>query len=112
MNIPLLSFNDLYFFNEYFIDIFDYIQNWSPFKTTKNPHAEFTYVIDKIPFFYLEDYPLYYQNFIYNDYIFADSTSLILSYKIHKSFINDYIKEFPPYFLDYIRNNFDENKQP
>ena len=46
LNIPLFSVNGLSAF------IFDYIQNWSPFQSTKNPHAEFTHIIHKISFFF------------------------------------------------------------
>ena len=106
LNIPLFLVNGLSAF------IFDYIQNWSPFKSTKNPHAEFTRVIDEISFFFLEEYPLYYQDFIYNDYLFLDNKSLRLSYKIRKSSKNDYSKEFPPYFVEYIKDNFDKNEKP
>ena len=59
LNIPLKAIND--------INPFDYIQNWSKYRQTKNPHAEFTYIIDIIPYFSLCNFFLWnIQNYIMN----------------------------------------------
>ena len=78
LNIPLYSIND--------IDPFDYIQNWGYFRSTKNPHAQFTRNIDVVSKFYLNEYPLFYWNITLNDYEFEDGTNLRLSYKLGKKF--------------------------
>ena len=74
LNIPLKKIND--------IDPFDYIQNWSQFLSTKNPHAQFTFIIDVIPFFFFYDYPVYLWNITLNEYEFEDNKILRLSHKI------------------------------
>ena len=55
LNIPLRSINDM--------NPFNYIQNWGKFRAIKNKHAQFTYIIKKIPGFYLSLYPFNYSDF-------------------------------------------------
>ena len=102
LNIPLKKINN--------IDPFDYIQNWSQFVSTKNPHAQFTYIIDQISHFFLLFYPVFYWNLTANDYEFEDNYILRLSYKIKKPNFNN--QEFNQYFKDFIGKSFHTLKQP
>ena len=58
LEIPLRKIND--------IDPFEYIQNWSKYRQTKNLHAQFSFVIDKISFIYLYKFPVEYSD-LYNE---------------------------------------------
>ena len=76
LNIPIKKINN--------IDPFDYIQNWSQFSSVKNPHAQFTFMIDRIPNFSLSDFPVYFWNITSNEYEFDDNQILRMNYKIDK----------------------------
>ena len=86
LNIPIKTINN--------IDPFDYIQNWSLFRARKNPHSQFTYIIDKIQNFKILNNPLYYWNLTLNDYEFEDNANLRLSYKLSHNFLKDKNDEF------------------
>ena len=63
IKIPLRSINDM--------DPFDYIQNWSKFRATKNVHAQFTYAINfAISKFSLAYYPFNFSDFSIYEYEF------------------------------------------
>ena len=81
LNIPLKMING--------IDPFDYIQNWSQFKSSKNLHAQFTRILDVLSDFNLANYPIYYQNVTLNDYGFEDGTILRLNYQLRQVFLNE-----------------------
>ena len=72
LNIPLKSINDM--------DPFDYIQNWSKFRATKNQHSQFTFIIDLISDFYIYDFPLNFSDISLNDYEFEDNQLLRIPY--------------------------------
>ena len=55
LDIPLKAING--------IDPFDYIQNWSKYRQTKNPHAQFSSIIDTVATFSLCNYPVDYSEF-------------------------------------------------
>jgi hypothetical protein len=74
LNIPLKKING--------IDPFDYIQNWSQFLSVKNIHAQFTFIIDKIPEFRLSDFPVDLLNLTSNEYEFDDNQILKINYNI------------------------------
>ena len=76
LNIPIKKINN--------IDPFDYIQNWSQFSSLKNFHAQFTFVIDRIPNFSLYNFPVYYWNITSNEYEFDDNQILRINYKIYQ----------------------------
>ena len=94
LNIPLKSINN--------IDPFDYIQNWSKFRATKNPHSQFTNIIKAVSYFRLVNYPLNYSELIFNEYEFDDDKVLRLSYKFYYPKQN-IIKSFNKYFLNYLK---------
>ena len=105
LNTPLKKINNL--------DPFDYIQNWSQYSRTKNPHAQFTHVIGEIPSFYLLQHPVYYWNLTLNDYEFEDNFILRLSYKIAKpKSANGNEEEFNQFFSDYVEKSFYTKKIP
>ena len=62
------------------IDPFEYIQNWSKYKKTKNIHAQFTYIIDKISDFNLNEFPVDFSDIILNEYEFEDNKILRTNY--------------------------------
>ena len=76
LNISLKKIND--------IDPFDYIQNWSQYLSLKNIHAQFTFIIDKIPYFKLSDFPVDILNLTSNEYEFDDNQILKINYNIKK----------------------------
>ena len=90
LNIPLKAIND--------INPFDYIQNWSKYRQTKNPHAEFTYIIDIIPYFSLCNFPLEYSE-LYNEYEFEDNLSLKFFYLNNFKSVKETDDEFNDFFL-------------
>ena len=104
LNIPLKKINN--------IDPFDYIQNWSQFSSLKNPHAQFTYIIERISQFLLLVYPVFYWNLTANDYEFEDNYILRLSYKIKRPNFADNNKEFNQYFTDFIGKSLSALKNP
>ena len=105
LNSPLKKINNL--------DPFDYIQHWSQYSKTKNPHAQFTFIISQIPSFYLFQYPVYYWNLTLNDYEFEDNFILRLSYKIEKpKAVNGHEEEFNKFFSDYVEKSFYTKKIP
>ena len=96
LNIPLKSINN--------IDPFDYIQNWSKFRATKNIHSQFTNIINVIPFFSLANYPFNYSDLVFNEYVFENNEVLRLSYKFWYPKQN-IIKAFNKYFQNYLKND-------
>ena len=99
LNIPIKTIND--------IDPFDYIQNWSKFKATKNIHAQFTYIINLIiSAFYLKDFPLSYSDLNLIEYEFEDNKILRIPYYLEVPNLNDI--EFNNFFTNYIKNLKDE----
>ena len=82
LNIPIKKINN--------IDPFDYIQNWSQFSSLKNPHAQFSFIIDRIPNFSLSYFPVYFWNLTSNEYEFDDNQILRINYKISKIKINNF----------------------
>ena len=103
LNVPIKTINN--------IDPFDYIQNWSLFSSRKNPHSQFTYIIDKISHFYISNEPLYYWNISLNDYEFEDNTNLRLSYKLSRQYSKDKDNDLKNYITTNDKNNliFNEN---
>ena len=99
LDIPLRKIND--------IDPFDYIQNWSKYKQAKNPHAQFTYIINQISYFYLFNFPIEYSD-LYNEYEFEDNESII--FKNLNNFDN--VKESDTEFNDYFIKVFKSQKSP
>ena len=97
LNNPLKSINN--------IDPFEYIQNWSKFTSTKNPHSQFTYIIKLISFFSLANFPFNYSDLIYNEYEFDHNEVLRLSYKFLYP-TKKTTKSFNKYFLNYLKNSF------
>ena len=95
LDIPLKAING--------INPFDYIQNWSQYRRTKNPHAQFSNVIDTVTSFSLCYYPVDYSE-LYNEYEFDDNNSLKLFYLNNFENINDNDKEFNEYFLKVFQN--------
>ena len=104
LDIPIKKINN--------IDPFDYIQNWSQFSSAKNPHAQFTDIIETISQFFLYSYPVFYWNLTENDYEFEDNYILRLSYKIDKPDLNNKYQEFNQYFIDYIGKSLPTLKRP
>ena len=90
LEIPVRKINE--------IDPFDYIQNWSKYKQTKNPHAQFTNIIDQISYFYLCRFPVEYSD-LYNEYEFEDNKSIKIWYYNNFKRVNDNDIEFNNYFL-------------
>ena len=98
LDIPIKRINDL--------DPFDFIQNWSLFRSCKNIHSQFTYAINNIWFFYLSQYPFNFTDLI-NDYEFEDNQIKRISYLISKPKTNLQTsnngfneEEFKTYFLN------------
>ena len=91
LNIPLKSIND--------IEVFDYIQNWSQYRSCKNSHAQFTYAIQRIPRFYLSTYPVNYYD-LKNDFEFDDNKIIKISYGIIKPNPKLQTAEFNDYFME------------
>ena len=105
LSLPLKKINN--------IDPFDYIQNWSQFSSTKNPHSQFTYIIDQIPSFYLYSFPVNYWDITSNDYEFEDNFVLRLSYKLDKPNSRDNNdQEFNQYFFDEVEKSFFTKNMP
>ena len=90
LEIPLRKIND--------IDPFDYIQNWSKYRQTKNPHAQFTNIIDQISYFYLCNFPLEYSD-LYNEYEFEDNLSIKMWNLNNFQSITESDHEFNDYFI-------------
>ena len=95
LDIPLKAING--------INPFDYIQNWSQYRQTKNPHAQFSSIIDTIATFSLCNYPVDYSE-LYNEYEFDDNRSLKLFYLNNFENVKDNDKEFNDYFLKVFQN--------
>ena len=89
-DIPLKAIND--------IDPFDYIQNWSIYRQTKNPHAQFTYIFDQLSNFTLRDYPVEYSE-LFNEYEFDDNTSIKLWNLNNLNNTSENDEEFNDYFI-------------
>ena len=85
------------------MDPFDYIQNWSKFKATKNIHAQFSYIINKIPSYYLNEFPNNFSD-MFNEYEFEDNKILRLKnlYNIVEESGNE--SEFGRYFQSFVKN--------
>ena len=65
-NIPIKAINDL--------DPFDFVQNFSNYRNTKNVHAQFTYTMNSyISLFSLYSSPLKYSDFAFFDYEFENN---------------------------------------
>ena len=90
LNIPLKKING--------IDPFDYIQNWSKYKQTKNFHSQFTFIIDLISYFPLCFFPVEYSE-LYNEYEFDDNRIIKLFYLNNFEKVNDNDVECNNYFL-------------
>ena len=90
LDIPLKAING--------IDPFDYIQNWSQYRQLKNPHAQFSFIIDAVASFSLCHYPVEYSE-LYNEYEFDDNHSTKIFYLNNFQSIKDNDKEFNDYFL-------------
>ena len=93
LNIPIKKINN--------IDPFDYIQNWSQFSSVKNPHAQFTFLFDRIPNFSLSNFPIYLWD-IANEYEFDDNKIIRMKYKIDKREKNNL--QFNTYFMNMRKN--------
>ena len=90
-NIPLKTINE--------IEVFDYIQNWSQYRACKNSHAQFTYAINRIPKFYLSNYPVNYYD-LRNDFEFDDNQIIKISYGLSKPNPKLQTAEFNDYFME------------
>ena len=92
LNIPLKTIND--------IEPFEYIQNWSQYRRTKNPHAQFVFIIDEIIKFRFCSYPVDYYE-LYNEYEFDDNEIRKISYHFenlkgdNNEYHNSHINNFP-----------------
>ena len=95
LDIPLKAINDM--------DPFDYIQNWSKYRQTKNFHSQFTYVLEIIPSFFLYSYPVEYSD-LYNDYEFDDNEIIRLFYINNFESVKSTNVEFNNYFLKVFKN--------
>ena len=93
LNIPLRKIND--------IDPFEYIQNWSQYLSAKNIHAQFTFIIDRIPEFSLSNFPVDILNLTSNEYEFDDNQILKMNYDIYK--MKD--DEFDKYLMSNAKKN-------
>ena len=92
--IPLKYINNM--------DPFDYIQNWSRFRKTKNLHAQFSFIINSIPFFYLNEYPMNNSD-IFIEYEFEDKKILRTKY-LQSIVVEDEIgPEFDNYFINFAK---------
>ena len=100
INIPVKNINN--------IDPFDYIQNWSKFKQTKNMHAQFTKRIDEISNFGLNIHPLNYTDLSLNEFEFDDDQIIRVGYYIEKPKIQGDLK-FDNYILNLMKNEEDTN---
>ena len=95
IKIPLKSINDM--------DPFDYIQNWSKFRATKNVHAQFTYAINfAISHFSLAFHPFNYSDFSIYEYEFEDNKILRLASVMSVPNIKDV--EFNKFYEDYVKD--------
>ena len=95
LEIPLRKIND--------IDPFEYIQNWSKYRQTKNLHAQFSFVIDKISFIYLYKFPVEYSD-LYNEYEFEDNNIIKFWYLNNFQNIKESDVEFNNFFLEVFKN--------
>ena len=78
---------------------FDYIQNWSIFRTLKNKHALFTKRIKEISHFSLNFFPLNYSELCFNEFEFNDDKLIRISYYIEIPKLQ-YSLEFENYLLN------------
>ena len=90
LEIPLKAINDM--------DPFDYIQNWSEYRQTKNPHAQFSNIINQIPYFYLCYFPVEYSD-LFIEYEFEDNSSIRLWRFDNFERVKESDVEFNDYFL-------------
>ena len=95
LDIPLKAING--------IEPFEYIQNWSQYRQTKNPHAQFSSIIGTISSFFLHHYPVDYYELL-NEYEFDDNNSFKMFYLNNFDLVNDNEKEFNNYFLKVFQN--------
>ena len=95
LDIPLKAING--------IEPFEYIQNWSQYRQTKNPHAQFSSIIGTISSFFLHHYPVDYYELL-NEYEFDDNNSFKMFYLNNLDLVNDNEKEFNNYFLKVFQN--------
>ena len=91
-------------------DPFDYIQNWSKFRNSKNIHSQFTKRFTQISGFYLNYYPLNYSDFSLNEYTFESGDILRIPYLILKPLKEDF--EFDNYFLNILKSTPPSNEIP
>ena len=91
-------------------DPFDYIQNWSKFRNSKNIHSQFTKRFTHISGFYLNYYPLNYSDFSLNEYTFENGDILRIPYLILKPMKENF--EFDNYFLNILKNTPPSNEIP
>ena len=89
LEIPLRKIND--------IDPFEYIQNWSKYRQTKNLHAQFSFVIDQISYIYLNQFPVEYSD-LYNEYEFEDNNFIKFWYFTNFQYIKESDDEFNNFF--------------
>ena len=99
LQIPLKTINDM--------DPFDYIQNWSKYRQTKNPHAQFSNIIDQISYFYLCNFPVEYSD-LYMEFEFEDNS--IVRFWRFDNFAN--VKENDVEFNDYFLKVFKSKEFP
>ena len=95
LDIPLKAING--------INPFDYIQNWSQYRKTKNPHAQFSSIIDTVATFSLCNYPVDYSE-LYNEYEFDDNYGMKVFYLNNFELVKDNDKEFNDYFIKVFQN--------
>ena len=76
LSIPVKRINKM--------DPFEYIQNWSKFKTLKNVHAQFSKRLWEIFSFNLMYHPLNYSDLVDNEYEFDDNEIYKISFKIKR----------------------------
>ena len=96
LEIPLKKIND--------IDPFEYIQNWSKYRQTKNQHAQFTYIINEITNFNLNYFPIDSYDLDNNEYEFEDNSLIRFSYHLDCPTLGENDAELYNYFLKVVKN--------
>ena len=104
LEIPLKKIND--------IDPFEYIQNWSKYRQTKNQHAQFTYIINEITDFYLNIFPIDFYDLYNNEYEFEDNNLIRFSYHLDSPTLGENDSELYNYYLKIIKNQDSYSKIP
>ena len=103
LDIPLKKIDNM--------DPFDYIQNWSKYRKTKNQHAQFTTIIEGISEFYFYQYPVNSYDLV-NIYEFDDNRISKIFYFSIIPTLEEEDNEFDQYFLNIFKNQNSFTKLP